>query len=152
MVLGYLLAWAAFSAIATTLQWLFEWLGLLSPMMMNSTNALFSEGILLFAGVYADKAGLPQALSRATVLALPLASRNWRGAQDGHPSRRILPWLCRGLMAILFFGGVMNLYWMIGLAATVLIEKVFSFGPKLSAITGVFFIVWAMSFVYGALA
>ena len=49
----------------------------------------------------------------------------------------------------------MNLYWMIGLAATVptvLIEKVFSVGPKLSAITGVFFIVWAMSFVYGALA
>ena len=49
----------------------------------------------------------------------------------------------------------MNLYWMIGLAATVptvLIEKVFSVGPKLSAITGVFFIVWAMSFVHGALA
>jgi len=50
--LGYLLAWAAFSAIATTLQWLFEWLGVLSPMMMNSTNAFFAGGILLFVGVY----------------------------------------------------------------------------------------------------
>jgi predicted metal-binding membrane protein len=59
---------------------------------------------------------------------------------------------CWGLMAILFFGGIMNLYWIIGLAATVLIEKVFSVGPKLSAITGVFFIVWGMSFVYDALA
>jgi hypothetical protein len=79
-------------------------------------------GILLFCrgiSTPTDKAGLPQALSKATrILALPLA-------------------------------GIMNLYWMIGLAATVptvLIEKVFSVGPKLSAIAGAFFIVWAMPF------
>ena len=154
--LGYLLAWAAFSAIATTLQWLFEWLGVLSPMMMNSTNALFSGGILLFAGVY-QLTPIKQACLRHCRGPLEFLRFHWRPGIGGalgmgiHHGAFCLG-CCWGLMAILFFGGIMNLYWMIGLAATVLIEKVFSVGSKLSAITGVFFIVWGMSFVYGALA
>jgi len=154
--LGYLLAWAAFSAIATTLQWLFEWLGVLSPMMMNSTNAFFAGGILLFAGVY-QLTPIRQACLKHCRGPLEFLCFHWRPGIGGalrmgiHHGAFCLG-CCWGLMAILFFGGIMNLYWIIGLAAIVLIEKVFSVGPKLSAITGVFFIVWGVSFVYDALA
>jgi predicted metal-binding membrane protein len=41
---GYLAAWAVFSLIAVMLQWRFEEAGVLSPMMLNSTNALFAAG------------------------------------------------------------------------------------------------------------
>src|SRR5258708_18759383 len=44
---GYLVAWGAFSALATGLQWAFERLGLLSPMM--STSSYWLGGAILLA-------------------------------------------------------------------------------------------------------
>ena len=49
---GYLVAWAGFCLVAAALQWAFEATGVLSPMMLNSTSALFAAGILFFAGLY----------------------------------------------------------------------------------------------------
>jgi predicted metal-binding membrane protein len=54
---------------------------------------------------------------------------------------------CWGLMAILFFGGIMNLYWIIGLAILVLFEKVLPIGARLSYITGGVLVVWGATFV-----
>ena len=51
-ICGYLLAWAIFSVFATSLQSNFELQGLMSPMMMESTNTYLSVGILIAAGVY----------------------------------------------------------------------------------------------------
>jgi predicted metal-binding membrane protein len=44
---------------------------------------------------------------------------------------------CWGLMAILFFGGIMNLHWIIGLALLVLAEKALPRGPWVARMTGV---------------
>ena len=44
-------------------------------------------------------------------------------------------------MTLLFAGGVMNLYWIAGLAIFVLIEKLFSGGVWFSRITGAGFII-----------
>src|ERR1700758_2903644 len=46
---AYLIAWGAFSAVATGLQWAFEQLGLLSPMMVTTSYSL-GGAILLAAG------------------------------------------------------------------------------------------------------
>jgi len=48
---GYLVAWGAFSALATGLQWALERLGLLSPMMVT-TSYWLGGAILLTAGVW----------------------------------------------------------------------------------------------------
>jgi predicted metal-binding membrane protein len=40
-------------------------------------------------------------------------------------------------MALLFFGGVMNLYWIVGLALFVLLEKTVPFGHWLGRLAGV---------------
>jgi predicted metal-binding membrane protein len=49
---------------------------------------------------------------------------------------------CWFLMALLFYGGVMNLYWIAGLAAYVLIEKVAPGGPWIGRAAGVLLLVW----------
>jgi predicted metal-binding membrane protein len=47
-------------------------------------------------------------------------------------------------MTLLFVGGVMNLYWITGIAAFVLLEKVVPQGHWLSRITGVALIAWGL--------
>ena len=44
---------------------------------------------------------------------------------------------CWALMALLFVGGVMNVLWIAGLSAVVLLEKVLPFGRWLSRAAGV---------------
>ena len=49
---------------------------------------------------------------------------------------------CWILMALLFVLGVMNLVWIAGLAAFVLLEKIIPGGEKISRITGVLLVGW----------
>jgi hypothetical protein len=45
-------------------------------------------------------------------------------------------------MGLLFFGGIMNLFWIIGLAGFVLLEKTIPLGSWIGRIVGVGFAVW----------
>jgi predicted metal-binding membrane protein len=49
---------------------------------------------------------------------------------------------CWFLMGLLFFGGVMNLYWIVGLALFVLFEKTVPAGHWLGYATGVALLIW----------
>lgn len=49
---------------------------------------------------------------------------------------------CWFLMALLFVGGVMNLYWSAGLAAFVLLEKTLSAGHRIATVTGIALVAW----------
>jgi predicted metal-binding membrane protein len=139
--LGYLAAWAVFSAVAVVLQWRFEQAGVLSPMMLNSTSALFAASILLFAGTY-QLTPLKQACLKHCRGPVEFLTRHWRPGAGGafvmglHHGTFCIG-CCWGLMAILFFGGVMNLWWIIGLALLVLAEKALPHGPWIGGITGV---------------
>ena len=50
---------------------------------------------------------------------------------------------CWFLMLLLFFGGVMNLYWIVGLAIFVLLEKTTRIGHWLTRVSGVGLLVGA---------
>jgi predicted metal-binding membrane protein len=154
--LGYLSAWAIFSAIATALQWSFEGIGVLSPMMMNSTNQVFAGLVLLFAGVY-QLTPLKHACLEHCRSPIGFLSHHWRpgtwGAFEMGMSHGVYCLgCCWGLMAILFFGGIMNLYWIIGLALIVLMEKVLPLGQSLSYVTGGLLTLWGASLLFGALS
>jgi predicted metal-binding membrane protein len=58
---------------------------------------------------------------------------------------------CWFLMALLFVGGVMNLYWIVGLAVFVLLEKTIPAGHWLGSLTGIGLIVWGGWLVAGTL-
>ena len=151
---GYLAVWALFSVVAAGLQWLFESIGVLSPMMMNSTSELFAGAILLFAGLY-QLTPLKQACLEHCRGPLGFLIHNWRPGLDGafamgaHHGAYCLG-CCWALMAVLFFGGIMNLYWIIALAVLVLVEKVLPAGPAVSYITGALLTLWGSTFVLRA--
>ena len=54
---------------------------------------------------------------------------------------------CWILMALLFFGGVMNLWWVGGLAACVLLEKTLPIGHWLAYAVGGALVVWGVCLV-----
>jgi predicted metal-binding membrane protein len=45
-------------------------------------------------------------------------------------------------MALLFFGGVMNLYWVVGLAVFVLLEKTIPLGHWFGRVAGIALVGW----------
>lgn len=143
---GYLLVWGVFSAIATGLQWAFELLGVLSPMMMNSTSQLFAGVILLGAGLYQltplKQACLTHCRSPMSFLINQWRDGHWGALRMGAQHGLYCLGCCWGLMAILFFGGIMNLYWIIGLALIVLIEKVMTAGSRFSVVLGTLLAIW----------
>jgi predicted metal-binding membrane protein len=149
---GYLAVWAFFSATAAGLQWAFEGVGLLTPMAMSSNSALFAAAILLFAGLY-QLTPIKQACLKHCRGPIQFLARHWRPGAGGaflmgiHHGAYCLG-CCWGLMAILFFGGIMNLYWIIGLAVIVLLEKLMPVGPRLSVVTGGLFLAWGVYFLY----
>ena len=51
---------------------------------------------------------------------------------------------CWFLMGLLFFGGVMNLYWIAGIAVFVLLEKCIPIGRWVGYVVGIALIVWGI--------
>ena len=153
---GYVAVWGFFSMIAAALQWGFEAAGILSPMMMNSTSLLFAAAILLAAGFY-QLTPAKQACLRHCRGPIQFLMGHWRlgrwgafwmGAEHG----AYCLGCCWALMALLFFGGVMNLYWIGGLALIVLLEKTMPSGDTLGKVIGGLLVLWGATFLYHATA
>ena len=142
---GYLAAWAGFSLVAVVLQWEFERTGILSPMLV-ATNAIFGGLLLLAAGVY-QLTSIKHACLRHCRSPLAFLSTHWRRGAHGALRMGLLHGVfcvgcCWFLMGLMFFGGVMNLYWIAGLALFVLIEKTVPAGHWLDFATGIVLFVW----------
>ncbi len=152
--LGYLAAWAGFSLVAVLLQWGFERTALLSPILVG-TNVIFGGVLLLVAGVY-QLTPIKHACLRHCRSPLAFLSTHWRrGARGalrmGLEHGAYCVGCCWFLMGLLFFGGVMNLYWIVGLALFVLFEKIVPAGHWLGYSTGVALLVWGAAMLAVAL-
>ena len=147
---GYLLVWGGFCAVATALQWGLESARLLSPMLVT-TNKWLGAGILIAAGL-SQFTPLKAICLRHCRTPLGFLLGSWRrgrlGAlRMGLEHGAFCLGCCWFLMALLFFGGVMNLYWIAGLAVFVLLEKTIPLGHWLGRVAGVVLVAWG-----GALA
>ncbi|MEI4470138.1 DUF2182 domain-containing protein [Frigidibacter sp. MR17.24] len=58
---------------------------------------------------------------------------------------------CWALMALLFVGGIMNLYWIVGLATLVALEKLAPRGAQIGRVSGVALLVWGGLVLWRAL-
>jgi predicted metal-binding membrane protein len=146
-VLGYLAAWAGISLVAVILQWAFERAGILSPMLV-ATNMVFGGILLLAAGIY-QLTPIKHACLRHCRSPLAFLSTHWRREVRGALRMGLLHGAfcvgcCWFLMGLLFFGGVMNLYWIAGIALFVLLEKTVPAGHWLGYATGVALLVWGV--------
>jgi predicted metal-binding membrane protein len=142
---GYLGAWAGFSLVAVILQWGFERAGILSPMLAAS-NVIGGGVLLLAAGVY-QLTPMKHACLRHCRSPLVFLGTHWRAGASGALRMGLLHGVfcigcCWLLMGLLFFGGVMNLFWIAGLALFVLLEKTVPAGHWLGYATGFALLIW----------
>jgi predicted metal-binding membrane protein len=123
---AYVSVWGGFSAAATAVQWLLEQLGFLSAMMV-ATSYWLGGAILLLAGLW-QLTPIKSACLRQCRSPLSFLMQSWRpggiGAfRMGLAHGAYCLGCCWFLMGLLFFGGIMNLFWIAGLAVVVLLEK-----------------------------
>jgi predicted metal-binding membrane protein len=144
---GYLLVWGGFGAVATALQWGLESARLLSPMLVT-TNHWLGAGILVTAGLW-QLTPLKAVCLRHCRTPLGFLIGNWRAGRLGALRMGLehgafCLGCCWFLMALLFFGGVMNLYWIAGLAVFVLLEKIIPHGHWLGGMAGIGLVAWGI--------
>jgi len=144
---GYLAAWGGFSTLAAGLQWGLEQLDLLSP-MMTTTSYWLGGAILLAAGAW-QLTPIKGVCLRHCRSPLSFIARQWRpgrlGAfRMGLEHGAFCLGCCWFLMGLLFFGGIMNLFWIAGLAGFVLLEKTIPMGHWIGRIAGIGVAAWGL--------
>jgi len=150
---GYLVIWACFSAGAALLHWALEMSGLLTP-MMTPTSALLGGTLLIAAGLY-QLTPLKQTCLRSCRHPIGFITTHWQAGTAGAFRMGIAHGTsCLGccwiLMTLLFFGGVMNLYWIAGIATYVFVEKLVPRARWMSYAAGVLLFLWGVSILAGA--
>jgi len=146
-IAGYLAMWGAFSLVAVVAQWALERGELLSAMMM-STSRFLGSGLLLAAGVW-QLTPFKTVCLRHCRSPISFLSTHWHPGVGGAFRMGIEHGVfclgcCWFLMALLFYGGVMNLIWIIGLALLVLAEKMMPTGVAFGRVTGLLLITWGV--------
>lgn len=142
---GYLVTWGTFSLVAVMAQWILEREQLLSP-MMASTSGLLSSSLLLAAGLWQLTPLKTVCLHRCRS-PIGFVSMHWRSGIRGAFGMGVKHGTyclgcCWFLMALLFYGGVMNLIWISGLALFVLVEKIMPSGDLTRRVAGVLLVAW----------
>jgi predicted metal-binding membrane protein len=137
---GYLAVWTGYAALASLAQWGLHRAALLSE-TMASASALLGGGLLIAAGVF-QWTPLKHACLARCRSPLAFVMSEWREGAAGalvmglrHGAYCL--GCCWLLMALLFVAGVMNLAWVAGIAAFVLVEKVVPGGEHVGRVGGV---------------
>jgi predicted metal-binding membrane protein len=147
---GYLLAWIGFALAASLAQWALERSALLSPMMERASD-VFGGAVLIGAGLY-QWTPLKDACLRQCQAPWLFIQRHGGFRRDAIGALALglrhggyCIGCCWALMALLFFGGVMNLYWIAGLALFVLLEKTIPPGHWLASFSGLGLVGWGVA-------
>ncbi len=151
---AYLVVWAGFSIAAVGVQWSLEVTTLLSPMLV-SASVVLGGVLLLAAGIY-QLTPLKQACLKHCRSPLQFILTRWCNGAYGafrmgieHGASCV--GCCWFLMGLLFFGGIMNLYWITGLAVFVLLEKTVPVGHWIGYVVGVGLIGWGSVVLAGVI-
>ncbi|MBI2718185.1 MAG: DUF2182 domain-containing protein [Rhizobiales bacterium] len=146
-VSGYAVIWTLFSAAAVSLQLLVRDVFPLTG-MMAVTSAKLGGVLLLAAGIY-QLTPLKEACLRRCQSPLLYFARHWRKGAAGTLRMGLAHGIhclgcCWVLMGLLFYGGVMELAWIAGLAVYVAAEKSIPATWRVSRFTGVALAAWGL--------
>jgi len=146
-LLGYLVVWTGFSALAATAQWFLHGKALLSPMMV-SKSPLLGGALLIVAGVF-QWTPLKNACLTHCRSPLGFLMTDWRKGKSGALFMGLkhgayCTGCCWFLMALLFVAGVMNIWWIAIIAVFVLAEKVAPRGLLVGKIAGALLVAWGV--------
>lgn len=139
-LLGYVVVWTGYSALAALGQWGLGAAALLSP-ELAATSPVFGGGLLLAAGIYQWTPWRDACMAHCRS-PLGFFMTSWRKGRRGAFTMGVRHGFycvgcCWALMALSFVFGVMNLLWMAGVTAFLLVEKITSWGPRIGRGAGV---------------
>ena len=148
---GYVAIWTVSSAASVALHLALSPLFSLSMVMAFASSAI-GGGLLIAVGLY-QLSSLKAACLRKCQTPLFFLAHNWRSGNGGAFRMGLSHGLyclgcCWVLMALLFYGGVMELRWIVGLAIYVAAEKLIPAGNWLSRITGLLLVAWGVWTIY----
>lgn len=123
---AYLFVWAAFSVLATGLQWGLQYSALLTPMIKSSSGGLAAT-LLILAGLY-QLTPLKHACLKYCRTPVGFLMAEWRDGLGGAVRMGVKHGLyctgcCWALMLLLFVAGAMNPIWIVALTIVVALEK-----------------------------
>ena len=149
-LLGYIVVWTAFSAVAAYAQWWLHRAALLSP-AMAATSPLLSGGLLIAAGLF-QWTPLKHACLQGCRSPLSFLMSEWREGAGGAFSMGLrhgayCVGCCWALMALLFVAGVMNLLWVAVIALFVMAEKIMAKGELVGRIAGIVLIATGIALI-----
>lgn len=137
---GYLVTWMGFSLVATGVQWQLEASGLISLTTMALSKGTVTALILIAAGAYQFHPLKDRCLTLcrhpAEFIARHHRSGLWGATRLGMLHGAFCLGCCLALMALLFVGGIMSLYWIVGLSVLVALEKLAPRGRLIGLIAG----------------
>ncbi len=140
---GYLVAWTAFSLIATLVQRALADQLLLSP-MLELRSPVLGGGLLVAAGIY-QLTPVKQTCLRSCQSPVSFITSHWRPGRAGAWRMGLEHGLyclgcCWALMLLLFVGGVMNLVWIAAITIFVLLERLFPAWVRGGRLSGILLI------------
>lgn len=144
-LLGYLVVWTGFSAVAAVAQWILHAKALLSPLMV-STSPLLGGTLLITAGLF-QWTPLKNACLTHCRSPLGFLMTDWREGRRGAllmglKHGAFCTGCCWFLMALLFVAGVMNIGWIAIITVLVLLEKVAPKGWIVGKLAGALLAAW----------
>jgi predicted metal-binding membrane protein len=144
---GYLGVWLLFSVGAALAQWTMARSGVTAP------GNLGQSALLLAAGIY-QLSPLKSACVDHCRSPAQFISRHWRSGWAGAVRLGLIHGAycvgcCWLLMALLFVGGMMNLWWIVALTALVTAEKLLPKGEWVQTASGVALIGWGAVRLFG---
>jgi predicted metal-binding membrane protein len=139
-VLGYAAVWTGYSAAAALGQWGLVAAALLSP-ELAATSPVLGGALLLAAGIYQWTPWRDACMAHCRS-PVGYFMTSWREGRRGAFTMGVRHGLycvgcCWALMALSFVFGVMNILWMAGVTAFLLVEKITSWGPRFGRAAGV---------------
>ncbi|MGI9303418.1 MAG: DUF2182 domain-containing protein [Gammaproteobacteria bacterium] len=155
-LVGYIIAWGGFSALATLVQWQLHHNALLTPMMENSSYVLAGV-VLIIAGLYQFTPWKDVCLNKCRT-PLGFVMTQWRDGARGALIMGLKHGLfcvgcCWALMLVLFAVGVMNMLWVVLITLFVIFEKVIPGGPNVvRAVSGSLLLGWGVWLLAGTIA
>lgn len=147
----YVAVWTLFSLVATLVQWALSGAQLLSDTTMALGNARIGGALLIAAGLY-QWTPLKRVCLANCRSPIWFLTAHWRTGYVGAIRLGLIHGAycigcCWLLMALLFFGGVMNMAWVAAVAVVVLIEKTLPVGDGVGQLAGVIAILAGVGFL-----
>jgi predicted metal-binding membrane protein len=151
---GHLTVWGLFSFAMMLLQWAMEIMRMVSHDGMFVTHNVLGGAILTAAGIFQFSIVKHRWLMQSRSPERRL-ERTWTpGLAGAFRMGQVQGLYCLGccwfLMAMLFFGGIMNLYCIVGIAALVAVEHWWKRGDSIGLGVGAVLILWGVLFLASA--